>query len=143
MGSDSSLELLVEINRSERIAQLSHFDSLDTKAGLVLGFAGVLIAVARDTDSWAGITSIVFAGLAAAAAVAAFWPRQFPSIDPIRLGDYAASELVFTQLTVLDTMEIMITNTNSVLSVKARRLKTALACLLIGAVLGAVSLIDG
>ncbi|MGB8361963.1 MAG: hypothetical protein WCE80_11260, partial [Acidimicrobiia bacterium] len=60
----------MEINRSERIAQLSHFDSLDTKAGLVLGFAGVLIAVARDTDSLAGITSIVFAGLAAVAAVA-------------------------------------------------------------------------
>lgn len=48
MASDSSLDLLLDINKSEREALLSHFDSLDTKAGLVLGFAGVLIAVARE-----------------------------------------------------------------------------------------------
>lgn len=37
MGADFSLDVLIEISLSERTAQLSHFDSLDTKAGLVLG----------------------------------------------------------------------------------------------------------
>lgn len=44
MAWTSSLDLLIEINQAEREAQLAHFESLDTKAGLVLGFAGVLIA---------------------------------------------------------------------------------------------------
>lgn len=141
MASDSSLDLLVGINQSERNAQLSHFDSLDTKAGLVLGFAGVLIAVARDADSIFGILSIAAAAAAAVAAVAAFWPRDYPTLDPSRLGDYAVSELVFTQLTVLDTLEVMIERTHSVLAVKARRLKVALSSLLIGAILGGINLI--
>lgn len=141
MASDSSLDFLVGINQSERNAQLSHFDSLDTKAGLVLGFAGVLIAVAQETDSIFGVLSIVAAAAAAVAAVAAFWPRDYPTLDPSRLGDYAVSELVFTQLTVLDTMEVMIEQTHSVLAVKARRLKVALSSLLIGAILGGINLI--
>lgn len=141
MASDSSLDFLVGINQSERNARLSHFDSLDTKERLVLGFAGVLIAVAQETDSIFGVLSIVAAAAAAVAAVAAFWPRDYPTLDPSRLGDYAVSELVFTQLTVLDTMEVMIEQTHSVLAVKARRLKVALSSLLIGAILGGINLI--
>lgn len=141
MASDSSLDLLVGINQSERIAQLSHFDSLDTKAGLVLGFAGVLTAITREADSILEVLAIVAAAVAAVAAVGAFWPREYQSLDPARLGDYAASELVFTQLTVLDTMEVMIGDTNSVLAVKARRLKVALSSLLIGIILAGINLI--
>ena len=51
MAARSSLDLLIEINQSERDAQLSHLDSLDTKAGLALGFAGVLIGLAIDRGS--------------------------------------------------------------------------------------------
>lgn len=143
MSSEPSLGLLLEINSAERETLLSHFDSLDTKAGLVLGFAGVLIAVTKEIESLTAAGSIAAAGFAAVAAVSAFWPRQFPSLDPGRLGEYATSELGFTQLTVLDTMEVMITRTQSVLALKARRLKVALLSLLIGVVLGAVSLISG
>ena len=74
--ASSSLDLLLEINQSERHAQLSHFDGLDTKAGLVLGFAGVLIALGNETVSLFGIAAAFTAG----AAVASFWPRRFPSI---------------------------------------------------------------
>lgn len=75
MTGRSSLDLLLEINQLERQAQLSHFDSLDTKAGLVLGFSGVLIALGNDAASILGIASILVAALAAGWAVAAFWPR--------------------------------------------------------------------
>ena len=142
MAANSSLDLLLEINQSERHAQLSHFDSLDTKAGLVLGFAGVLIALGNETGSLIGIASIIAAAFAAGAAVASFWPRKFPSIDPTRLGDYAVSELAFTQLTVLDTLEVMLVETQSLLEVKSRRLKWALASLSLGALLGALELIN-
>ena len=75
MTASSSLDQLLEINQSERHPQLAHFDSLDTKAGLVLGFAGVLIAVGNEAGSPFGIASIIAAVFAAGAAVASFWPR--------------------------------------------------------------------
>jgi len=76
MTDRTSLALLIEISKSERDAQLSHFDSLDTKAGLVLGFAGVLIALGGAPGSVLGLGSIILAALAAAMAVASFWPRN-------------------------------------------------------------------
>ena len=77
----------------------------------------------NETASLLGIASIIAAALAVGAAVASFLPRKFPSIDPIRLGDYAVNELAFTQLTVLDTLEVMLVETRSLLEVKSRRLK--------------------
>lgn len=143
MAWTSSLDLLIEINQSEREAQLAHFDSLDTKAGLVLGFAGVLIALGNGSGSPSGVGSTILAAMAALASVASFWPRNFPSIDPTRLGDYAVSELAFTQLTVLDTLEVMLVETAEKLELKARRLKWALVNLTAGAVLAAVDLLLG
>jgi hypothetical protein len=141
MAARSSLDLLIEINQSERDAQLSHFDSLDTKAGLVLGFAGVLIGLGNR--SWLGVPSVLLAVLAAGMAVAAFWPRRFPSFDPTRLGEYAASELPFTQLTILDTLEVMLEESGRMLQVKSRRLKGALVSLTASVVLAAAVLMIG
>jgi hypothetical protein len=114
---------------------------LDTKASLALGFAGVLIALGNGSGSVIGLTAVVLAALSAVAAVSSFWPRQFPSIDPTRLGDYALSERVFTQLTVLDTLEVMMIQTSQMLEVKSRRLKWALISLTVGAVMAAVDLL--
>lgn len=143
MAGQTSMDLLIEISRSERGAQLSHFDSLDTKAGLVLGFAGVLIALGNGSGSLVGQIAVVLAALSAGVAVSAFWPRQFPAIDATRLGDYAVSELVFTQLTVLDTLEVMMIETSQMLEVKSRRLKRALVCLTVGAGMTALDLLIG
>jgi hypothetical protein len=57
MDGKSSLDLLIELNQAERQLQLAHFDSLDTKAGLVLGFAGVLIALGNGAGGLAGTVS--------------------------------------------------------------------------------------
>lgn len=143
MDRTSSLDLLIEVNQTERRLQLAHFDSLDTKAGLVLGFAGVLIALGNDSGSVVGIVSTTFAALAAIASVTSFWPRRFASIDPTRLGDYAGAELAFTQLTVLDTLEVMLVETTENLARKSRRLKWALTSLTAGVVLAAAELILG
>ena len=141
MAWNSSLDLLIEINQSEREAQLSHFDSMDTKSGLVLGFAGVLIALGNGTGTVAGTGSIALAVLAALTAVSSFWPRRFTSVDPTRLGDYAVSELAFTQLTVIDTLEVMLIETSQELETKSRRLKLALMSLTMAALLAAIDLV--
>jgi hypothetical protein len=41
-----SLDIVFEELRTERDQQLHHFDALDQKAGIVLGFAGALVALA-------------------------------------------------------------------------------------------------
>ena len=64
-------------------------------------------------------------------------------IDPTRLGDYAGAELAFTQLTVLDTLEVMLVETTEKLELKSRRLKWALVSLTTGAVLTALDLLLG
>jgi hypothetical protein len=143
MDGKSSLDLLIDINQAERQLPLAHFDSLDTKAGLVLGFAGVLIALGNGSGSLAGSASTILAAVAAVASVASFWPRKFASIDPTRLGDYAGAELAFTQLTVLDTLEVMLVETTEKLELKSRRLKLALVSLTTGAVLTALNLLLG
>jgi hypothetical protein len=76
-------------------------------------------------------------------AVGAFWPRRFPSFDPTRLGEYAASELPFTQLTILDTLEVMLEESGRMLQVKSRRLKGALVSLTASVVLAAAVLMIG
>lgn len=91
MADQPSIEVLLEISRSEQDAQLSDFDSLDTKSGLVLGFAGVLIALVNGSGSFMGLIAVLLAALSAVAADSSFWPREFPSIDTTRLGDYAAT----------------------------------------------------
>jgi hypothetical protein len=143
MDGKSSLDLLIELNQAERQLQLAHFDSLDTKAGLVLGFAGVLIALGNGAGGLAGTVSTILAALAAVASVTSFWPRRFASIDPTRLGDYAGAELAFTQLTVLDTLEVMLVETTEKLNLKSRRLKWALMSLTAAAVLAASDLLLG
>ena len=89
---------------TERDHQLQHFDALDQKAGIVLGFAGALVALAPARPE-------VLLSLARAAAVVSgflclstFWPRRYWSTDLRPLRDkYLAAEPSFTRLRLLDT----------------------------------------
>lgn len=128
-----SLELVHQLIAAERGKQLAHFDSLDNKAGIVLGFSGLLIAVSPDVDSPYRIVGIVLAAAAAAAAVLAFWLRKFPVLDPTRLGDYIAADEAFTQRKVTDTLESMVNEASDVLKRKSIALRVALAALLLAA----------
>lgn len=48
------------------------------------------------------------------------------------MGDYAASEVAFTKLTLIDTLEVMHSEASLLLDFKSRRLKLALASLTTG-----------
>lgn len=41
-----SIDVLFEEVRVQRELQIRHFEGLDSKAGIVLGFAGVVVAIA-------------------------------------------------------------------------------------------------
>jgi hypothetical protein len=118
MAGRTSLDLLLELSQAERQAQLAHFDSSDTKSGLVLGFAGVLIALSPEFEGLDGIGAFASAALAAGLSLASFWPRDFPVFDLARLGAYATSELAFTQIRTLDALRIMLMEGRTLLKVK-------------------------
>jgi hypothetical protein len=87
----------------------AHADSLDAKAGVVLGFSGVLIGLGATAQS-ADSNTIVFQiglGVAVAAAVlavSAFLPRPYPTLalGPLR-DNYLTEPKDYTRLRLLDT----------------------------------------
>jgi hypothetical protein len=123
-----SLELILGGFEREQDRQLAHFDALDTKAGVVLGFAGVMAALPLEA-LWLRRLTVLLALAAGAAAMAAFWPRNLPTLETSRLRSYLRAEQRITRLTLVDTYERMLAEGRAVLERKSRRLKVAMAVL--------------
>jgi hypothetical protein len=102
-----SLDLILEQVRDERAGQLSHADALDGKAGLVLGFAGVLITlgISDVANSWPVVMGMLFTALSGLLALAAFVPRPYQRLKMRHLRDaYLTHTSDYTKLRLLDTM---------------------------------------
>lgn len=84
MSSFSAMELLIQELRLQRDAQLRHFEALDTRAGIVLAFAGA-IATFSPLGGLYGLTGRALAIVAALFSLASFIPRGFPvlSVDAL------------------------------------------------------------
>jgi hypothetical protein len=105
MPAMPSLDLLSQVVTAELEAHERRYDALDTKAGVLLGFAGVVVALTAGNlhGGWAH-TGTAFAGLAALLAGGAFTPRRFPAVALLTLRDrYLTAEEDFTRLRLLDT----------------------------------------
>lgn len=129
-----SLNLLLQIAMQERDKQLSHFDALDTKAGVLLAFDGVLITVSRGIQFAFLLPGVVLTSVSAVLALAAFWPRKFPALDPWALRQFLTYETESTSLKLHDTIARSVNQGGRVLHVKARNLKLALMLLLLAAI---------
>ncbi|HEX2031738.1 MAG TPA: hypothetical protein VHL78_10100 [Actinomycetota bacterium] len=135
-----SLDVILEEVRIERQAQLRHFDALDAKAGIILGFAGALVALAPAGPVLLDISRFA-AALSGFLALSTFWPRGYWAIELRRIRDlYLAAEPTFTRLRILDTQIWMAEELGGVLHSKARRLKSAMGALAISALLTAIGL---
>lgn len=137
-----SLDLLLQMVMLERDKQLAHFDALDTKAGVLLAFDGVLITLMRGIRLAFQLPGISLASASALFALAAFWPRRYPLLHPPGLRKYLTYETEKTQLTLHDTIGEMITRGGRLLQTKARNLKLALVLLLLGTVTFGAGIID-
>jgi hypothetical protein len=130
-----SLALLAEEAAAELAAQERRGDSLDSKAGIMLGFSGVLVAL--SVSSLSGTLADIGASVAATAAVSAgvaFLPRSYPTLALRRLRDsYLTADEEFTRLRLLDTRIAMYQQTEKLLAIKAL-LVTVAACTLGAAV---------
>src|SRR5207253_1960927 len=100
------------------------------KAGIVLGFAGAIVALTP-----AGPQFVVELGRAAAAASGllalwSFWPRRYWYVDLRSLRDlYLMAEPTFARLRLLDTQIAMAESVRRSLASKAVRLKVSMAAL--------------
>ncbi len=109
-----SLALLVTQVASEREGMNAHAESLDTKAGVVLGFSGVLVGLGATTQSVVSDRLVFQIGLAGAVAAAllaawAFLPRRYPVLEVYRLRQsYLTAPQAETRLHLLDTQVQMV-----------------------------------
>lgn len=125
-----SLEILSAEVQAEREAQARHFDGLDSKAGVALGFAGVLVALSTASGTSFGALAALVALLAAVFAFSAYAPRAYPVLDVRTICDrYLNSAEGFTRLHLLDTKIDMIQELAEILREKALRLRIGLVLL--------------
>jgi hypothetical protein len=130
-----SLELVAEEVEAQLTTQLRHFEGLDTKAGIVLGFAGVLVALSGKAEGLLPTVGFGLAVLAALFSVSAFLPRGFPVLDVTQLREeYLTAEREFTTLYLLDTRVEMWRQAAEILRSKAFRLKLALVSLAVAVI---------
>lgn len=132
-GALRSVERVLTAIHRHRDQQQAHFESLDTKAGLLVGFAGAIAALAKDVDSVLGKLGLVGAAAAAVLGIVSFWPRSYPVFDPRRLRQYLRAEDEFTALRLVDTETKMALKASRLIEHKARWLRWALV-VLVGAV---------
>jgi hypothetical protein len=128
-----SLDLLLQTAIQERDKQIAHFDALDTKAGVLLAFDGVLIALSHGIRLAFQLPGIALAAASAVAALAAFWPRKYPVVEPMSLRQFLTYDLERTRLKLHDTIARTVMLGGEVLRVKIRNLKLALTLLVLAA----------
>lgn len=121
-----SLERVANLLATERSRQLTHLEELDSKAGIALGFAGLIVTLAAGMPAPWRILSALAAIGAAGFALGAFWPRGHPTLDAGVVVRYATSEEVFLLQTIVDVDEHAIKVTSRSLETKRRRLRLAL-----------------
>jgi hypothetical protein len=135
-----SLGLVAAQVATERETMNSHAESLDTKAGVVLGFAGVLVglgttAQADVSTNLAFQIGLAVAVLSAVSAAFAFLPRKYPVIEVLALRDYLTAPEAETELTLLDVEISMVVQTGDLVKQKGGRIKVAVALLALAAAL--------
>jgi hypothetical protein len=129
MASAQSLPVVFEEVRIERQLLLTHFEGLDTKAGVILGFAAALAALAPTDVNWVSNLGRVFAVIGGMGALLAFWPRDHAIIDVRGLRGYLTSEPEFTWLRLLDAEIGSVEETIRTVGSKSVRLKVAMLAL--------------
>lgn len=127
----ASIEILSPEVREQLAAQLRHFESLDAKAGVLLGFSGLLVALAPErATSWIDLARL-WGVASAVCSLLAFFPRDYPVVRGPALRDYLAVEPVFTRVALLDTNLVMLEEARILGNRKARWLKGSIVSLLL------------
>ena len=118
----------------------SHAESLDTKAGVVLGFAGVLVGLGATAQAFIA-SNLAFeiglgaAVLAALSAAFAFLPRKYPVLQVLALRDYLTAPETETRLSLVDVQIEMVLEAAALVKQKGQRVRGAVVLLAVAAAL--------
>jgi hypothetical protein len=130
-----SLKLLASQVASERATMNQHAESLDTKAGVVLGFAGILVglsttAQATVSGSWFFRSGLSMAVVSVLLATLAFFPRKYPVLEVLKLRNkYLMASEAEAQLYLLDTEIEMVREAAQLVRHKGLRVSASIGCL--------------
>ncbi len=136
-----SLAILLAQVVAEREAMNAHAESLDGRAGVVLGFSGILVGHGATAQITVSGTVIFEFGLAVAVVVAilaawAFLSRRYPvlEVERLRQSNLTAPEAE-TRLELLDTHIVMVEEAATLVKQKGWRVRAAVGSLAIAAAL--------
>lgn len=102
-GQLPGLDTVAEVVGSELDAQERRGDAIDTKAGLVLGFSGVLAGVQMHGVNDGHLAAVSLDGVSAVIALLALLLRPFPGLAPRRIRSYAPWSDDQVKLQLMDT----------------------------------------
>lgn len=123
-----SLDVLAAEARAVQDMLVRHFEALDTRTGVVLGFAGALVALARGASGSLPLAARAVAAASALASLWAFLPRRYPRVEVAAIREhYADADAAFTKLALLDAHLLIEAKAVSLVQAKARRLIAAIA----------------
>jgi hypothetical protein len=121
----ASLDVVEGTVRRELDAQERRVDAADTRAGLILGFAGIVVTVGGGGWLPLALTAQLLAGLAAAAALTALAPRTLSGLDVRALRALLDTDPVGARLTLLRTQLTRHAEQRARLAAKLARLRLA------------------
>jgi hypothetical protein len=124
-----SLNLLLDLVQSERDKQRAHFDSLDGKAGIILGFTGLIITLAPELPIGYVILVVLAALATAGLALAAFFPRKYPILEVGTMREYLTAQESDAKSTLHDTLAGMVVEGGKTLQRKGEWLTAAFIAL--------------
>jgi len=136
-----SLKILLDQVASERETMNTHAESLDTKAGVILGFAGVLVGLGATAQATISTNGVFRSGLGVAvvAAVLAAWavfPRSYPVLEVLRTRQkFLTAAESETQLQLLDVQIKMVMDAAELVKHKGSRVRWSVFCLAMAAAL--------
>jgi hypothetical protein len=138
-----SLDLVVEVTRFERELQVQQLDAMDSKAGTLLGFAGLLVALIATVGSgWFLVPGAVAAGGAAVAAMRATRSTKLHRIAPEKAYAWWANLPRDQALWQAYADEIQVLRLDDgVVKAKLRRVKAAWGMLAFAIVLAALGIV--
>lgn len=136
--SQGSLDVVEDTVRREFDAQERRADAADTRAGLLLGVAGVLVVSLDPASVWLPLSLVarLLAGVAGLVAMRSFAAPGPPAMDLARLiENVAATDVRATRLLLLDSLVMANTDLGTSVLVKLAHLR--LASVLLAAAVGA------
>lgn len=125
----------------ERAAQEKRSETVDSRAGIVLGFSGVLAGLALNSKSAWAVPGALVAAASAVIAASVLMPRMHANIQPRGLyGGYVTKPAEATKRAVLDTRIVDYESNKEQLDAKLGRLELAVGLLVTAIILVVLAL---